>query len=39
MVRYAGASCHLIHAIKPAARIVRDMIREAEEVIERRPRG
>jgi hypothetical protein len=38
-VLYAGESCHLIHDIKPAAQIVRDTIREAEEVIERLPRG
>ena len=38
-VLYAGESCHLIHDIKPAAQIVRDMVREAEEVIERLPRG
>jgi NAD(P)H-dependent flavin oxidoreductase YrpB (nitropropane dioxygenase family) len=38
-VLYAGESCHLIHDIKPAAQIVCDMMREAEEVIERLPRG
>ena len=38
-VLYAGESCQLIHDIKPAAQIVRDMVHEAEEVIERLPRG
>ena len=38
-VLYAGESCHLIRDIKPAAQIVRDTVREAEEVIERLPRG
>jgi nitronate monooxygenase/enoyl-[acyl-carrier protein] reductase II len=31
---YAGESCGLVHDIKPAAQIVRDVVREAEEVIE-----
>jgi nitronate monooxygenase/enoyl-[acyl-carrier protein] reductase II len=31
---YAGESCRLVNDIKPAARIVRDLVREAEEVIE-----
>src|SRR5262245_57263647 len=30
---YAGESCSLIHDIKPAAQIVQDVMREAEEVI------
>ena len=30
---YAGESCRLINDIKPAAQIVRDIIREAEEVL------
>ncbi|WP_333334597.1 nitronate monooxygenase [Microcoleus sp. BROC3] len=30
---YAGESCNLIHDIKPAAQIVQDVVREAEEVI------
>jgi len=30
---YAGESCSLIHDIKPAAQIVQDVVREAEEVI------
>jgi nitronate monooxygenase len=30
---YAGESCTLINDIKPAAQIVRDLVREAEEVI------
>jgi nitronate monooxygenase/enoyl-[acyl-carrier protein] reductase II len=33
-VLYAGESCSLVHDIKPAAQIVRDVVREAEEVIE-----
>src|SRR5262245_4797239 len=33
-VLYAGESCGLVHDIKPAAQIVRDVVREAEEVIE-----
>jgi NAD(P)H-dependent flavin oxidoreductase YrpB (nitropropane dioxygenase family) len=37
-VLYAGESCHLIHDIKPAGQIVCDMMREAQEVIERLPR-
>jgi nitronate monooxygenase len=32
---YAGESCNLVHDIKPAAQIVRDVVREAEDVIER----
>lgn len=31
---YAGESCSLVHDIKPAAQIVRDVVREAEAVIE-----
>jgi len=31
---YAGESCSLIHDIKPAGQIVRDLVREAEEVIQ-----
>lgn len=31
---YAGESCSLIHDIKPAAQIVCDLVREADEVIE-----
>jgi nitronate monooxygenase len=30
---YAGESCGLVHAIRPAAQIVRDVAREAEEVM------
>jgi nitronate monooxygenase len=30
---YAGESCRLVNDIKPAAQIVRDVVREAEEVI------
>ena len=30
---YAGESCTLINDIKPAAQIVRDVVREAEEVL------
>jgi nitronate monooxygenase len=37
-VLYAGESCSLIHDIKPAAQIVRALVREAEEVIEQMPR-
>jgi len=33
-VLYAGESCSLVHAIKPAAQIVRDVVREAEEAVE-----
>jgi nitronate monooxygenase len=33
-VLYAGESCGLVHDIKPAAQIVRDVVREAEEAIE-----
>ena len=33
-VLYAGESCSLIRDIKPAAQIVRDVVREAEEAIE-----
>jgi NAD(P)H-dependent flavin oxidoreductase YrpB (nitropropane dioxygenase family) len=32
---YAGESCRLIHDIKPAGQIVRDIVREAEEVLMR----
>lgn len=32
---YAGESCRLIHDIKPAAQIVRDIMREAEAVLAR----
>lgn len=32
---WAGQSCNLVHEIKPAGEIVRDIIREAEEVIDR----
>jgi NAD(P)H-dependent flavin oxidoreductase YrpB (nitropropane dioxygenase family) len=32
-VLYAGESCSLIHDIKPAALIVRDLMREAEAVV------
>ncbi len=31
---YAGESCSLVNHIKPAAQIVRDVVREAEEVME-----
>lgn len=34
VVLYAGESCGLVHDIKPAAQIVRDVVREAEETIE-----
>jgi nitronate monooxygenase len=30
---YAGESCSLVHEIRPAAQIVRDVVREAEEVL------
>ena len=30
---WAGESCSLVNDIKPAAQIVRDVIREAEEVM------
>jgi nitronate monooxygenase len=33
-VLYAGESCGLVHNVKPAAQIVQDIVREAEEVIE-----
>ena len=33
-VLYAGESCGLVHDIKPAAQIVRDVMREAEEAME-----
>jgi nitronate monooxygenase len=33
-VLYAGESCDLVHDIKPAAQIVRDVVREAEEALE-----
>jgi hypothetical protein len=32
---YAGESCSLIHDIKPAAQIIQDVVREAEEVMAR----
>ena len=32
---YAGESCSLVNDIKPAAQIVRDIVREAQEVIEK----
>jgi nitronate monooxygenase/enoyl-[acyl-carrier protein] reductase II len=35
---YAGESCSLINDIKPAAEIVRDVVREAAEVIEQMKR-
>jgi hypothetical protein len=35
---YAGESCSLVHEIKPAGQIVRDLVREAEEVIEQMKR-
>jgi NAD(P)H-dependent flavin oxidoreductase YrpB (nitropropane dioxygenase family) len=38
-VLYAGESCSLIHDIKPAAQIVRDLMREAAEVMARLPRA
>jgi len=38
-VLYAGTSCELVHEIKPAAQIVRDLVREAEEVLARLQRG
>ena len=31
---YAGEACSLVNDIKPAAQIVQDLVREAEEVIE-----
>jgi nitronate monooxygenase/enoyl-[acyl-carrier protein] reductase II len=34
VVLYAGESCGLVHDIKPAAQIVRDVVREAEETME-----
>jgi NAD(P)H-dependent flavin oxidoreductase YrpB (nitropropane dioxygenase family) len=34
VVLYAGESCSLVHDIKPAAQIVHDVIREAEEALE-----
>jgi NAD(P)H-dependent flavin oxidoreductase YrpB (nitropropane dioxygenase family) len=36
---YAGESCRLINDIKPAAQIVRDVVREAEEVLKRLEAG
>lgn len=33
-VLYAGESCGLVHDIKPAAQIVRDVVREAEDALE-----
>jgi nitronate monooxygenase len=35
---YAGESCSLVHDIKPAAQIVHEVVREAEEVIAQMPR-
>ncbi|MCS6924715.1 MAG: nitronate monooxygenase [Candidatus Binatia bacterium] len=35
MALYAGESCSLVNDIKPAAHIVRDLVREAEEVVKR----
>jgi NAD(P)H-dependent flavin oxidoreductase YrpB (nitropropane dioxygenase family) len=32
---WAGQSCNLVRDIKPAGQIVRDIVREAEEVIDR----
>ncbi len=37
-VLYAGESCGLIQDIKPAAQLVRDLVREAEGVVEQLPR-
>jgi NAD(P)H-dependent flavin oxidoreductase YrpB (nitropropane dioxygenase family) len=34
VVLYAGEACSLVHAIKPAAQIVRDVVHEAEEALE-----
>ena len=33
-VLYAGESCGLVHDIKPAAQIVRDVMREADDALE-----
>ena len=38
-VLYAGEPCSLVHDIKPAAQIVRDLVREAEAVMARRQGG
>jgi NAD(P)H-dependent flavin oxidoreductase YrpB (nitropropane dioxygenase family) len=38
-VLYAGELCGLMQDIKPAAQMVRDLVRQAEEVIEPIPRG
>lgn len=35
MALYAGESCELVNDIKPAAQIVRDLMREAEDVLQR----
>jgi nitronate monooxygenase len=35
MALYAGESCELVHDIKPAARIVSDLLREANEALQR----
>jgi len=35
---YVGESCSLVHDVKPAAQIVQDVVREAEEVIARMQR-
>jgi NAD(P)H-dependent flavin oxidoreductase YrpB (nitropropane dioxygenase family) len=35
MAMYAGQSCELVHDIKPAGQIVRDLMREAQEVMRR----
>ena len=32
---YAGESCDLVNDVKPAAVIVRDVVREAEEVVKK----
>jgi nitronate monooxygenase/enoyl-[acyl-carrier protein] reductase II len=34
VVLYAGESCSLVHNIKPAAQIVRDVVQEATEAME-----
>jgi nitronate monooxygenase/enoyl-[acyl-carrier protein] reductase II len=34
VVLYAGEACSLVHDIKPAAQIVHDVIRAAEEALE-----
>jgi hypothetical protein len=33
-VLYAGESCSLVHDIKPAAQIVRDVMREAKDALD-----